>query len=105
MASGRPVIAYGKGGALETVIPLNHKSEGKPTGIFFYEQTPEALIGAVKYFENNQEKFDKNVVRNHAMRFDRKIFKEKIRNYIIEKYEDYQRSLKKQRPDLAIDSH
>jgi len=105
MASGRPVIAYGKGGALETVIPLNHKSEEKPTGIFFYEQTPEALIGAVKYFEKNQEKFDKNVVRNHAMRFDRKIFKEKIRNYIIEKYEDYQRSLKKQRPDLAIDSH
>src|SRR3989338_5983552 len=63
MASGRPVIAYGKGGALETVIPLNHKSEEKPTGIFFYEQTPEVLIGAVKYFEKNQKIYNGKIRR------------------------------------------
>ena len=99
MASGRPVIAYGKGGAVETVIPLNawtrgdnQKSEEKPTGIFFYEQTAEALIEAVKFFEDNQGEFDRNSIRNHALRFDRKIFKEKIRNYIMEKYEDFYRN-------------
>ncbi|OGW02349.1 MAG: glycosyl transferase, partial [Nitrospinae bacterium RIFCSPLOWO2_01_FULL_39_10] len=99
MASGRPVIAYGKGGAVETVIPLNawtrgdnQKSEEKSTGIFFYEQTAEALIEAVKFFEDNQIEFDRNSIRNHALRFDRKIFKEKIRNYIMEKYEDFYRN-------------
>ncbi len=102
MASGRPVIAYGKGGAVETVIPLNQKTEdrrqkteeNRPTGIFFYEQTAEALIGAVKFFEDNQREFDRNSIRNHALRFDRKIFKEKIRNYITEKYEEFYRTKK-----------
>lgn len=96
MASGKPVVAYGKGGVLETVIPANQKkeersqkSEEKPTGVFFYEQRPEALIEAVKYFEENQNRFDKIGIRNHAMKFDRAVFKEKIRSYIMEKYEDF----------------
>lgn len=105
MASGRPVIAYGKGGVLETVIPLNpplspfnkgglggirsQKSEEKPTGIFFYEQTAESLIEAVKYFEDNQVMFDGQSVRNHALKFDRAIFKEKIKSYIMEKYMEH----------------
>ena len=96
MASGRPVIAYGKGGAIETVISLSHQlpvtshqSEKTPTGVFFYEQTPEALIEAVKYFEENQGMFDGQSVRNHALKFDRNIFKEKIRSYIMEKYMEH----------------
>lgn len=114
MASGRPVIAYGKGGAVETVIPLSQKSEDRklrsyedkntltsqplnfsfsqspaPTGVFFHEQTAEALIEAVKFFEDNQGEFDRNSIRNHALKFDRKIFKEKIRNYIMEKYMEH----------------
>jgi glycosyltransferase involved in cell wall biosynthesis len=44
MASGRPVIAYGRGGVEDTVVP-------DVTGMFFYEQTPEALIAAVEQFE------------------------------------------------------
>jgi glycosyltransferase involved in cell wall biosynthesis len=106
MASGKPVIAYGKGGALETVIPINppfppfnkggkggiisQQSAVSPTGIFFHEQTPESLIEAVKYFEENQNRFDKSSIRNHALKFDRAIFKEKIRSYIMEKYEEFQ---------------
>ncbi len=88
MASGRPVIAYGKGGALETVIPLEvsrGKGQGSPTGIFFYEQTPEALIEAVSIFEKNSDKFDSKAIRNHTLKFDKKIFKENIRDYIAEK--------------------
>ncbi|MBI3815803.1 MAG: glycosyltransferase [Nitrospinae bacterium] len=99
MASGKPVIAYGKGGALETVIPINQrqeargkKQEEKPTGVFFYEQTPEGLIEAVKYFEENENRFNKNSIRNHALKFDRAIFKEKIRSYIMEKYEEFYRT-------------
>ena len=92
MASGRPVIAYGKGGALETVMPLNQgigvREQGleeKPTGVFFYEQTSEALRDAVHIFEKNSDKFDSEAIRSHALKFDRKIFKENISGYIAEK--------------------
>ena len=88
MASGRPVIAYGKGGALETVIPLEGsrvKGQESPTGIFFYEQTRDSLIEAVRIFEKNSNKFDSKAIRNSALKFDRDIFKENIRGYIAEK--------------------
>ncbi len=85
MASGRLVIAYGKGGVLETVIPYEMasiKDQCPPTGIFFYEQSAEALIEAVKTFESNQDHFDSKKLREHAKKWDRRIFKRKIRSYI-----------------------
>jgi glycosyltransferase involved in cell wall biosynthesis len=78
MASGRPVIAYKKGGALETII------EGK-TGEFFYPQTVGALVNRIKNF--NPEKYDSQVIRAHALKFSKEVFKEKILEYIKEKYE------------------
>ena len=79
MACGKPVIAFGKGGALETVI-----NDGvNATGIFFYEQTAESLIKAVEDFENT--KFDPVLIRDHALKFDRVLFKDKIQKYIEEK--------------------
>lgn len=73
MASGRPVIAYGKGGVLETVI--NNK-----TGIFFYEQNIEALNKAIDKFD--EMNFSKEEIRKHAEGFDEEIFKEKMNNFI-----------------------
>jgi len=79
MACGKPVIAFGKGGALETVI-----NEGaNTTGIFFYEQTADSLIKAIADFEKTN--FDPLTIRTHAVKFDRVLFKEKIKNYIEEK--------------------
>ena len=76
MASGKPVIAFGAGGALETVV-----AEGKnATGIFFYEQTPEALIHALAHLSDKT--FDPAVIRRHAERFDRKEYKRQIADYI-----------------------
>ena len=75
-ACGKPVIAYKKGGALETVI------DGI-TGIFFEEQTIGSLIEAVKKFENT--KFNGNVIRSNAGKLGRKKFFELIKNYIDEK--------------------
>lgn len=80
MASGRPVIAYGKGGALETVL------EAK-TGIFFEEQTVSSLINAIKKFE--EINFDKNIIRKHAERFDESVFKFKVEKFINEKYVEF----------------
>lgn len=79
-ASGRPVIAYGKGGALETVV------DGI-TGIFFKEQTNDSLKNAVLKFDNT--KWDKNEIRNHALKFDEEIFKNKIYGYVNEKSKEH----------------
>lgn len=79
-ASGRPVIAFGKGGALETVID-------KETGIFFYKQEVDAVVEAIKEFENT--KFDKQRIRKNAERFDEEIFKQKIKQFIEDKKEDF----------------
>jgi glycosyltransferase involved in cell wall biosynthesis len=65
-ASGRPVIAYGRGGALETVSPL--------TGLFFDEQTPAALVDAVRAFERWEPGFRPADARAQAERFSRATF-------------------------------
>jgi len=81
MACGKPVIAFGKGGALETVI-----GDGKnATGIFFYEQTVDSLVKSINDFE--KKCFDPGKIREHALEFDRGLFKEKIKKYIEEKKE------------------
>lgn len=79
-ASGRPVIAFGKGGALETVV------DGK-TGLFFEEQTKESLNEAILKF--NDMSWNKQNIREHALTFDEEIFKEKINRYIEEKSKEY----------------
>lgn len=75
MASGRPIIAYGRGGALETVI------DGR-TGILFHEQTPTALDAAVEAFERDPGRFDPADIRAHAATFDSSGFVERLRAYI-----------------------
>lgn len=69
MASGRPVIAYGAGGALETMI------DGQ-TGLFFTEQSEEAIINAVERF--NEIKFSPKLCRRRAEEFGVETFKKKI---------------------------
>lgn len=69
-ACGTPVIAFARGGALETV----------EDGFFFHEQTPEALRQAVIEFE--KKSFDPEALRRHVLRFDKEEFKNKIRRSI-----------------------
>jgi glycosyltransferase involved in cell wall biosynthesis len=88
MACGKPVIAYGRGGALETIVPYDQefKSTKKPpTGVFFQEQSVEALMDAIKRFDRIEPEFDPVSIRNHALQWDREIFKEKIKKSIFEK--------------------
>ncbi len=74
-ASGRPVIAYGRGGALETVITDR-------TGLFFAEQTPEALNRAVDDFECRAAQFDPVEIRDNALRFGKEKFKEAFKKHV-----------------------
>lgn len=66
MACGTPVIAYGKGGATETV-------KDGITGFFFDRQTPESLMNAIQRFEKT--KLDPKKIRSHALTFDDMVFK------------------------------
>jgi glycosyltransferase involved in cell wall biosynthesis len=75
MASGRPVLAYGRGGALETVVP------GR-TGLLFDEQTPEALINAVERFESFEPEFEPAAIAAHASRFSKALFQQNFRDFI-----------------------
>ncbi len=78
-ACGRPVIAYGKGGVLDSVI------DGK-TGVFFKEQSVNSLKEAILKFE--QMEFNKKEIRAHALEFDEEVFQKKIRNFIDEKIKE-----------------
>jgi glycosyltransferase involved in cell wall biosynthesis len=71
MASGRPVIAFRRGGALETVIPGE-------TGIFFDEQTPAALVDAVRVFEDAAESFQPTRLVEHSRRYSKDNFKQQL---------------------------
>lgn len=79
-ACGRPVIAYGKGGALETV-------RDGVTGIFFHEQSPEALAEAVE--RASIAFFDPRAMRENAQRFGRPIFKESLAAYLEKAVADF----------------
>lgn len=75
-AAGSPVIAYRKGGALETVAGW---PDPAATGVFFEEQTPEALERAVKVFEANERVFDPARCRENAERFGWERFGQELR--------------------------
>ena len=79
-AAGRPVIAYARGGALETVVGLGEaeSSRSAPTGIFFHDQTPTALKDAIVRFERSRGQFDPGACRRNALRFGRERFAEEI---------------------------
>ncbi len=72
-ASGRPVIAYGAGGALASIV------EGS-TGLFFYQQSPEALAEVVTSFRD--EYFDPHSIRKHAEEFDTERFKRRFTQFV-----------------------
>jgi glycosyltransferase involved in cell wall biosynthesis len=82
-ASGRPVIAFGKGGVLETMIPKVEK--WKATALFFEDQSVESLVAAINAFNDND--FDPFFIRRHAEKFNEDKFVKQIRNHVLNLYE------------------
>jgi glycosyltransferase involved in cell wall biosynthesis len=74
---GRPVIAYGHGGSLETVR-VGDQSGRPDTGVHFASQTVEAVIGGIKTFEAKEASFTPSVIRDHANEFATSIFISKV---------------------------
>jgi glycosyltransferase involved in cell wall biosynthesis len=84
-ACGVPVIAYGKGGALETIIGVSSDEnfdDKSVTGIFFKEQTSSSLLEAVNYFEKNKASFDRKIIRKNAERFSKDRFEKEFKETI-----------------------
>lgn len=77
-ACGTPVIAFGKGGALETVVPLG---EARPTGVFFGQQSVPAIHEAIELFERQHAAITPAACRANAERFSSAIFR---RAFMIE---------------------
>jgi glycosyltransferase involved in cell wall biosynthesis len=91
-ASGRPVIAYGRGGAVETVAGF-YPGEGvnpeESTGVFFAEQSGDALMEAILAFEAVELEFSSALIRAQAERFDVAHFKEQLGDYIAGKVHQF----------------
>lgn len=73
-AAGRPVVAYGAGGATETVI------EGL-NGVLFKDQTTDSLVEALEQFE--RQEWEPTAIRGHAQRYDIHVFQERLLDFLV----------------------
>jgi glycosyltransferase involved in cell wall biosynthesis len=87
-ACGTPVLAFGVGGALETII------DGK-TGLHFHEQSADAIVDVVEKFEAMELKFDPLTIRNNALRFSVEHFKADFARFVRSRWEAHAASLGK----------
>jgi glycosyltransferase involved in cell wall biosynthesis len=78
---GRPVIAYGRGGSLETVR-VDDPSSGLDTGVFFSEQTPESVIDGIWRFEARETTFNPEAIQRHARTFAPEKFIDRFKELI-----------------------
>jgi len=81
---GTPVIAYGKGGILETVL------EGK-TGLFFKEQVAASIRESILRFEREQLQYTPAQIREHARQFDKSKFHTHFKSFVLDKYEQWKK--------------
>lgn len=83
---GTPVIAYGKGGALETIRPIGVE---KATGVFFYNQDVKSIIDSVNFFEQHSDEIILSDCRLNALKFSEQRFKEEIKEYVMNRHAEF----------------
>jgi glycosyltransferase involved in cell wall biosynthesis len=79
-AAGKPTIALGRGGVLDSIVPLG--SEEAPTGVFFAERTAASLLQALDAFEAAEGEFDAEALHAHARGFDESVTRERLRSFV-----------------------
>jgi len=89
-ACGTPVLAFAGGGAVEIV---QSESAPQPSGLLFAEQTPEALLDAIRRFEQDPARFSPTNCRQNAMRFDRSRFRSGFEEVLQRHWECFSREL------------
>ena len=83
MATGKPVLAFARGGALETVIDR----DGLRTGVLFDEQTVGSLLSGLERLKQTQ--FEPLRLRQHALTFDREVYKRRMREYLLRRWDEF----------------
>jgi glycosyltransferase involved in cell wall biosynthesis len=78
-ACGTPVIAYGKGGVLETISGLEST---QPTGVFYDRQSVESIVRAIETYEGNASRITAEACRQNASRFSPERFRRELREYV-----------------------
>lgn len=86
-ACGTPVIAFGKGGALETIMGLDNS---QPTGLFFSEQTADAVVDAIMHFESVQNQITPQACRDNALRFSPERFRAEFKCFVEHQWANFQ---------------
>jgi glycosyltransferase involved in cell wall biosynthesis len=81
-AAGAPVIAYGRGGCTETVIP-------DKTGLLFPQQTVTSLVDAVRHFNDNQSNFNAEIIRQHAESFSEQRFRDELSTFVANQWSNF----------------
>ncbi len=94
MASGKPVVALGRGGARETVIPPGDHKGRAPTGVFFTESSVEGVIEGIRRFEKHEAAFERERIRTHARSFDRPVFEARFGAFIDARVAAWRRGLR-----------
>jgi glycosyltransferase involved in cell wall biosynthesis len=94
-ACGTPVLAYGKGGACETVV------DGV-TGYHFAEPTPDAIRTAVERFESTSDRFHPGSIRTHALQFSESRFKHEFGRFVESRYELHRRMISQGTPAKSV---
>lgn len=85
MACGKPVLAYGKGGALETIVP-------GVTGEFFYEPTIESMEDGLGRLIVNEPQYDAEKIHKHAVQFSKQKFVENFKAFMAKNVEGYEKN-------------
>ncbi len=87
-ACGTPVIAFGKGAVLETIQGLD---SARPTGVFFNQQTPEAINAAVELFEREAARITPEACRQNVLRFSPERFRAEFTEFVTVEWARFQR--------------
>jgi glycosyltransferase involved in cell wall biosynthesis len=98
-ACGTPVIAYGRGGALETVRGLVNSPN--PTGMFFNRQTSDSIVEAVGLFEQMAHRITPQACRANALRFSEERFRNDLLTFVTEEYDRYFQQQDVPQPEAA----
>jgi glycosyltransferase involved in cell wall biosynthesis len=88
-AAGTPVIAYGKGGAMETVLPPEERDYRDATGLFFQEPTADSLAGAMVEFDKNAHRFSSAAAVRNAARFDTRRYVNEMKALVESEWEAF----------------
>ncbi len=97
MASGAPVIAYGKGGILDTVKCISEKSQTNiATGLLFNSQSPKSIYDTISWFEDKKawKLFNSEDINNHAKKFNNLNFHKEFEEFTFKSLETFQKNMK-----------